>query len=117
MSDRTGVFFREERRKQPSSALVVMVQQIHENVTSLRGELNDGLAAQKTDLQDVLVRAFPEGDAAGHRRHHEAVIKAAEKRAKFWTDMAASVAKWGLVGLVGWMVNLAWQGLLQGPHK
>ena len=110
----------EDRRQSQSSgfaALMEMVKETNANVSQLRTELADGALAQKLALEDVLADAFPEGDPIGHRKHHEAVIKAAEQRAKFWTDMAASVAKWGLVGLVGWMVNLAWQGLLQGPHK
>lgn len=97
--------------------LVAVVQQIHENVSSLREELTEGLAAQTQDLQNVLQQAFPEGDADGHRRHHEAVIKAAEERARFWATMRTELAKWGLFGFLGWAAVSLWQTFLQGPHK
>ncbi|CAB4124810.1 hypothetical protein UFOVP61_38 [uncultured Caudovirales phage] len=115
-SPRDEVYF-QERRQGPASALVVMVQQIHENVSSLDTKLTTGLAEQKADLQSVLVQAFPEGDADGHRRHHEAVIKAAEDKAKFWNTMRTELAKWGLLGFMGWAIVALWQTFLQGPHK
>jgi len=94
-----------------------MVKETNSNVSTLRQEIADGAIAQKLAIEDVLADAFPEGDPVGHRKHHEAVIKAAEKRAQFWTDMATSVAKWGIVGLLAWLVTLAWQGLLSGPPR
>jgi len=99
-----------ERRKEPASALVMMVEQIHGNVAALRTELNEGLASIRTE-------AFPEGDADGHRRHHEAVIKAAEDKAKFWETMRTELSKYGLIGFAGWAVYALWQAALQGPHK
>jgi hypothetical protein len=110
----------EDRRQSASSgfaALMVMVEQTNTNVTSLRTELNEGLASQKQDLQDVLIKAFPEGDADGHRRHHEAVIKAAEDKAKFWEKMRYEITRAGLLGFLLWALSAVWQAALQGPHK
>ena len=51
--------------------------------------------------------AFPEGDLDGHRKYHEAKIKAAVAEEAFWTDLKLDVAKKGawsvliiLIGLV-----------------
>lgn len=51
--------------------------------------------------------AFPEGDIEGHRKYHEAKIKAAVAEEAFWKDLKLDVAKKGawsvfviLVGLV-----------------
>jgi hypothetical protein len=99
-----------ERRKDATSVLVVMVQQIHDNVTALDSKLTDGMKTLRED-------AFPEGDADGHRRHHEAVIKEAEDRAKFWQTMRIKLAEWGLIGFAAWAIYSLWQSFLQGPHK
>jgi len=109
-----------ERRAGPASgyaALMAMVEQLNSSVDDLRIELADGMTVQRLALKDSIADAFPEADPVGHRRHHEAVIKAAEERAKFWADIRVSTAKWGLFGLLGWIAVLIWNGLLQGPHK
>jgi hypothetical protein len=61
--------------------------------------------------------AFPEADPVGHRKHHEAVIKAAEDRAAFWAKMRFELTRWGLIGFVAWAGTQLWQAALQGPHK
>ena len=100
----------QDRRKEPQSALAMLVQQIHDNTVVIDKKITDGLASIRTE-------AFPEGDADGHRRHHEAVIKSAEDRAAFWQTLRIELAKWGLVGFVAWAVVAIWQAFLQGPHK
>jgi hypothetical protein len=94
-----------------------MVQQIHSDVNSLDAKLTTALAEHKADMQEMLSNAFPQGDADGHRRHHEAAISAAERRAKFWTTMHVELAKWGLLGFAVWTVVHLWQAFLQGPQK
>jgi len=59
--------------------------------------------------------AFPMGDPVGHRRHHEAVIKAAEDRAKFWETLRGELAKWGMLGFLGFAIVALWRSFLQGP--
>ena len=51
--------------------------------------------------------SVPNSDFDGHRRYHEAIILRMEARAKIWTDISSSVAKWGIIGLlglVGWAI-------------
>jgi len=103
-------FFPEERRKSPTDALVTLIHQVHESVQALDRKLDKGISSLRED-------AFPEGDADGHRRHHEAVIKAAEDRAKFWETMRVEIAKWGLIGFLGWALYNLWVSFLMGPHK
>ena len=110
----------EDQRAVPGSgfvALMEMVKETNANVSQLRTELADGAAEQKADLQAVLVRAFPEGDADGHRRHHEAVIQAAKDKAEFWKTMRTELGKYGLVAFWAWALYALWQAFLQGPHK
>lgn len=109
-----------ERRSGPSSgygALMAMVEQMNSNVADLRTELADGMTVQRLALKDSIADAFPEADPVGHRRHHEAVIKAAEERAEFWKTMRVKLASWGLIGFSAWAFYALWQAFLQGPQK
>ena len=115
-------------RRAEISALLALVQNIHADVKSLHNStknldkrLTAHMLSESVELAEavtkLLTAAFPEGDATGHRKHHEAVIAKAEARAKFWRKMAEEITKYGLLGLVGWLVAVAWSAFLQGPHK
>ena len=55
-------------------------------------------------MKILLDDAFPDGDADGHRRYHQAQIIALENRAEFWKKMQYEITKWGLIGFIGWFV-------------
>lgn len=97
--------------------MLLLIKQVNSNVDALRDDLVQGLSAHRDELKAVVTSAFPEGDADGHRRHHEAVIKAAEERADFWKTMRKELGKYGLVGFTGWAAYALWQSFLQGPHR
>lgn len=119
MTDRNTTFFPEERRNppDPQSALVLLIKQVNASVELLRDDIATQMTAHREELKTVVVSAFPEGDADGHRRHHEAVIKAAEDRAKFWQEMRIAAAKWAGLGAIAWLASVAWQAFLLGPKK
>ena len=118
----------EDRRKDPGSqALVVLINSLSEQLRELRAEmaeLKKTGAFSHTINDDALAKAikhamevgFPDGDAELHRRAHEAQIKAAEDRSKMYITLRTEVAKYGLLGLIGWLFVMAWQGFLQGPR-
>ena len=66
-------------------------------------------AAVAAEVATILTTAFPEGDPAGHRKHHEAVIAAAEENAEFWKKMRVEIGKYGILSLLGWAVLALWQ--------
>lgn len=115
-------------RRAETSALLALVQTVHDDVKNLHtniNDLNNRLTAHMTDetmelareISKMMADAFPEGDPKGHRKHHEAVIAKAEARAAFWKKMLEEISKYGLLGFFGWLVTLAWSGFVQGPHK
>jgi hypothetical protein len=55
-------------------------------------------------LRVLMNDSFPEGDAIGHRKAHEAQIKAFEDRAEFWKKMLFELTKWGLIGFLTWIL-------------
>lgn len=87
-----------------------------ECVTETRGREID------ESLEEILIavtkihNAFPrtEGgdvDFEGHRRYHEAMIRAANAQEKFWNELKLDVAKKGVWGLLIIVLGLAVLGL------
>lgn len=104
-------------RRAPSSELLMLVQE----VKTSQEEITAKLEAVPTDIAKALAvlmkDAFPEGDPDGHRKHHEAVIKAAEEKAEFWKKMRYEITQKGLIGFSLWAAWYLWLAFLQGPHK
>lgn len=98
-------------------ALLLLVQQVHDNQLVLEKKVADVPSEMAKALATLMADAFPEGDPDGHRKHHEAVIKAAEEKAEFWKKMRLAISQWGLIGFLGWAAYALWAAFLQGPHK
>ena len=117
-----------DRRATEQSAILMLITELGADVKRL-SEKVDGFDAKLTKhmheetqelataMTKMMVEAFPEGDGSGHRRHHEAVIRAAEDKADFWRAMMKEGGKWGLIALAVWIGSLIWTGILLGPHK
>lgn len=103
------------------SALMLLLQTVHTDVRSMRSELAEHIANEPEDWAKVVKKisedAFPDGDADGHRKAHEAQMTAIMNRAEFWRKMAFEITKYGLIGLLGWLAVHAWLAFLQGPTK
>jgi len=52
--------------------------------------------------------AYPDGDADGHRRFHEAMIKKAEERAALFADLRRELAKKGLWAVIALLAVAVW---------
>ena len=67
------------------------------------------------DRIDSLSSAFPvvdgKADFDGHRRTHEAAIKAANAEEDFWREMKLDIAKKGMWGLLTLLVGLIMAGV------
>ena len=77
------------------------------------------LLANHMKGEDQLIQefknAFPGGDPVGHRMYHEELINQAKVKKEFWLKLTFELAKWGLIGFLGWAVLQLWHGALQGP--
>ncbi len=106
----------DERRRNDTLVLALM-QEVRDTVNRVEKRLNDHITEEEAVISSMMTDAFPDGDPEGHRRHHEAEIKRIEDRAKFWGEMRNHLAKWGVVGLAGWLVYVVWVAVLKGPIK
>lgn len=66
---------------------------------------------------EVLWSGFPGQDPEGHRRAHEEWLAESREKKEFYVTLKKELAKYGLFGLVGWLLFWAWHGFLQGPPK
>jgi hypothetical protein len=117
-----------ERRKPEDTPLILLLQLVHDDVkhvkthvagldTKLTNHMTDETLTLAEEIATLMNKAFPEGDPLGHRKHHEAVIKAAEARAAFWEKMLNEVTSKGLLGILGLAALWIWTGILKGPMK
>ncbi len=68
-------------------------------------------------LRTEVLAGFPDSDPDGHRKAHQVWIAETEKKAAFWEKMRFELARWGLLGFIGWLAYQAWVGFLHGPAK
>lgn len=111
-----------ERRRNDAMVLKI-VGSIQDEVASLRRELSDHIKGEPESIASavaagvagVLRDAFPDGDAGGHRKAHEAQIEAINTRTQLLKELTKELVKWGLFGVLGWLVYVVWHAFLQGP--
>lgn len=60
---------------------------------------------------DMITKAFPEGDLAGHRRAHELMIAEAARQDKLWQELKLDIMKYLVRGIMLVMVALILSGL------
>lgn len=78
---------------------------------------NEALANIEAKIDEItscvasLKQAFPDGDIVGHRKYHEARIKAAVAEEEFWKDLKLDIAKKGAWGLIVIVIGLILIGI------
>lgn len=71
---------------------------------------NTGHLEALEEKVDQVLKGFPDGDPASHRKFHEALINKAQAREKFWTDMRAKLIERGIWATVIFFAGLALTG-------
>ncbi len=106
-----------ERRQ--TDPVLILVTQVRDTLDRMNEKLSNHINNETTELANeiarVMLKAFPRGDPDAHRLHHELAIQKAEAKAKFWQTMSTEIAKWGLIGFLGWAGFALWKTFLMGP--
>jgi len=114
-----NVFKPDQERRANDSIAVLLMQQIHQKVEDMDKKLTQHITDETLVLAEEIAKlmcsAFPGSDPQGHRRMHEEGIQAAADRAAFWKAMRIEIGKWGIIGLLGWLLYAAWISFLKGP--
>lgn len=98
-------------KRRDDNEIIGLIKSLFVEVEKMRKELHDHIKDEKS----VLVNAFPDNDPEGHRRAHEAWIKKAEAQAATWIKIKDSVAVWGVIGLLGFILLAVWAAVMKGP--
>ena len=108
-----------DRRK--DDAILLHIKELQAGQKELAAKMNYHHAIFREEVEKsvnrVFERAFPDGDPEGHKQHHELVIKREEERLEFWMSMRKEIGKWGLIGILGFIVVSSWKAFLMGPNK
>ncbi len=97
--------------------VTVLGQDVKELTKLLDEQRHDEALALAEAVAALMIKSFPEGDADGHRKAHEAQMRAIEARAEFWKKMLFEVSKYGAIGVIGWLCMKLWVAFLSGPTK
>lgn len=115
------VFKPSVERRSNDSMVIVLMQQVHEKIEAMDKKLTQHMVDETSVLAEEIAKlmnnAFPGSDPMGHRKAHEAQMEAIADRAAFWKMLRNEIAKYGIVGLLGWITYSLWMALLRGPTK
>ena len=114
-----NVFKPDQERRANDSLSVLLMQQIHQKVEDMDKKLTQHITDETLVLAEEIAKlmcsAFPGSDPQGHRTYHETQMQAIADRAAFWKTIRIEIGKYGIVGLLGWMLYAAWIAFLKGP--
>lgn len=116
-----------DRRSADNHPLNILLTRVSDDVTSLTSDVRDLriLFAQHSSdetlalaeaVAALMIKSFPAGDPDGHKKYHEAQMKAAEDKALFWSKMRFELSRAGLLGFILWVGVQLWKGVLTGPQ-
>ena len=91
------------------------VREVRKELVQAREDLHRRAELSAAQIDD-LRHAFPADDPVGHRAYHDEVIATARARKEFYQKLLFELAKWGLLGFVGWMFVSGWRDFLRGPN-
>ncbi|MFZ2287604.1 MAG: hypothetical protein WAV93_11515 [Bacteroidales bacterium] len=92
-------------RRSEDREVIELVREMFVVVRQMRQEL----AARILTEDHIVAQAFPNGNIHDHSAWHSATTQKEKAKAAFWDDMAKSVAKWGLLGTLGFLAVAAWE--------
>ena len=109
----------EVERRANDSLMVLLMQEVHKKIEEMDKKLTQHMSEETLllaeEIAKLINKAFPGEDPLGHRIYHETQMQAAADRAAFWKAMRIEIGKWGIIGLLGWMLYAAWIAFLKGP--
>ena len=91
------------------------VGEVRKELVQTREDMHQRAELSSSQIEE-LRHAFPADDPAGHRAYHDEVIATARARKEFYQKLLFELAKWGLLGFIGWMVLAGWRDFLKGPN-
>lgn len=96
--------------------------EFEKRVLQLLSQLGTDQGARHTEntdrlgrMEEMIKSGFPDGDAIAHRRYHEALIRKAEERTKFWADLRLKLADRGIWAVLVAVATAVYFYYVKGP--
>ena len=100
-------------------AIILLLRVVHDKIEAmdvkLTRHIHDETLTLAAEIAHLMNQSFPQGDPSGHRTYHESQMAAIADNAAFWKAMRNEVSKWGILGVLGFIVIAAWKHFLEGP--
>jgi hypothetical protein len=97
-------------------AILAAVKATHELVAQQGQRLQDHITEEESTLKRFIA-GFPGEDPVSHCAAHLEWIEEVKERKEFYRKMRFELARWGLLGFLGWAFFQLWSGFLKGPHS
>ena len=107
------------RRLESVEQIQQLIHKIYESTNATEARVSNLMISFSSYAakQDRIATGFPADDPDGHRRAHELFIEQARDKAEFWKKMRDEVAKYGAIGVVGFICFWVWIGIKNELHK
>ena len=116
----TDIYANSDRRT-PAIEVFDLIKEIRQHQQEIDNRLTKHMNDETKELAEVISEimkaAFPDGDPEGHRRRHELELEELKERTEFWKKMRLELAKWGLLGFLGWASLALWSSFILGPAR
>lgn len=108
-----------EERIESLESIHSLIANIHTSTKHTEERVNNILVSFSAYAakSEALVKGFPDGDADGHRRAHEAWIDEKKHKAQFYRDLRKELAKWGLITFTALIIGWIWMAFKIEVHK
>jgi hypothetical protein len=107
------------RRLESVESIQQLIHKIYESTNSTEQRVTNLMISfsSYSAKQDLIANGFPNSDPEGHRKAHELFIKHAEAKAVFWGKMRDEAAKYGILGVLGFILMAVWIAIKNEVHK
>lgn len=68
-------------------------------------------------LEEMIKEGFPDGDAEAHRKYHEALIRKAEERTRFYAELRVKLAEKGIWAVLVLLATALYWYIREGPKQ
>lgn len=90
-----------------------LLSQLGANQGILHSENTDHLQR----LEEMIKEGFPDGDAEAHRKYHEALIRKAEERTRFYAELRVKLAEKGIWAVIVFVGAALYWYIKEGPRQ
>ncbi|MFL9881298.1 hypothetical protein PQR63_23070 [Herbaspirillum rhizosphaerae] len=111
---RAGFFTSKENMQSSSEGRIIqLLEGLGRDQNARHSENTDHLQR----LEEMIKEGFPDGDAEAHRKYHEALIRKAEERTRFYAELRVKLAEKGIWAVIVVLATAVYWYVREGPKQ